>query len=61
LCHELCVPKCYKDYIAISEDGNTPLHTGYKEEKVNISINEVPQDGNYDSDINKLYMLAAQE
>lgn len=54
--------KMHKDNIPILEDDNTFLHhTCYKEEKINISINEVPWDDDYNSDINKLCMLAAQK
>jgi hypothetical protein len=39
------------DHVPILEDANTLFHhTCYKDEKINISINEVPQDGDYDSD-----------
>jgi hypothetical protein len=36
-------------------------HTCYKEETININIVEVTQDGDCNSDINKLYMFAAQK
>jgi hypothetical protein len=60
MCPELCVPKCHKDNIPILGDGNTLLHTCYKEEKETSATMKCHRMVIM-TDINKLYVLAAQE
>jgi hypothetical protein len=66
LYNELCIAKYHKKHIPISEDGDTFLcHSFYKEENTDNSADKITQaeenDDHYDSDINKLYMLATQK
>jgi hypothetical protein len=65
LYHELYTPKYHKKHIPISEDGDTFLcHSYYKEDTENSADKMTQVEENYDdydSDINKLYILATQK